>query len=149
MENENYAEALVAISEARKLRGVNAATVQLLDSLELEANINKDMQRGILLYQIQEYDKAYTVFEGVLSLAPDNVEAQEYLEKCKIETLGREVKMEKDTEQRYLEGVTAFLEGDYNKAIEIWEKILVEQPYNKKILKAIQGAKERKKNSKK
>ena len=74
-----------------------------------------------------------------------NVEAQEYLERCKIETLGRQVKMAGDVEQLYLQGVNAFLEGDYSRAISIWEQILIEQPYNKKILMAIQGAKERQK----
>ncbi len=76
---------------------------------------------------------------------PTNTEAQEYLEKCKIETLGRQMQMAGDIEQQYLQGVNAFLEGDYGRAISIWEKILIEQPYNKKILMAIQGAKERQK----
>jgi tetratricopeptide (TPR) repeat protein len=147
MENENYADALVLINQARELGSVNTAVSQQIDTLEVQVNIHKNMQRGILLYQIKEFQKAYDVFEEVLAIAPDYEPAQEYIDKCKIETLGRDVKMEMDVEQRYLEGVNAFLEGDYNRAIAIWEEILVEQPYNKKVLMAIQGAKERRKSN--
>jgi cytochrome c-type biogenesis protein CcmH/NrfG len=42
-----------------------------------------------------------------------------------------------------VEGMAFFLNGNYSKAIEIWEEILLQQPYNKRVLQAIQGAKEK------
>ena len=145
MENQNYAEALVLINDARGFNSGNIRFTQQLDTLELQVTVQKNIQRGILLFQIKEFEEAYIVFDEVLTMDPTNTEAQDYLEKCKIETLGRQIKMAGDVEQRYLQGVNAFLEGDYNRAISIWEEILIEQPYNKKILMAIQGAKERQK----
>jgi tetratricopeptide (TPR) repeat protein len=145
MENENFAEALVLINDARGFNSNNVRYTLQLDTLEIQATIQKNLQRGILLYQIKEFEQAYIVFDDVLTMDSTNVEAQEYLERCKIETLGRQVKMAGDVEQLYLQGVNAFLEGDYNRAISIWEQILIEQPYNKKVLMAIQGAKERQK----
>jgi tetratricopeptide (TPR) repeat protein len=145
MENENFAEALVLINDARGFNSNNVRYTLQLDTLEIQATIQKNLQRGILLYQIKEFEQAYIVFDDVLTMDSTNVEAQEYLERCKIETLGRQVKMAGDVEQLYLQGVNAFLEGDYTRAISIWEQILIEQPYNKKVLMAIQGAKERQK----
>ena len=36
-----------------------------------------------------------------------------------------------------------FLNNNYSEAIRIWNEILLEQPYNKKGLQAVQGAKEK------
>ena len=51
--------------------------------------------------------------------------------------------MDPETERRYLQGVEMFLLGKYRDAITIWEEILKDHPYNKKVLEAINGAQER------
>jgi cytochrome c-type biogenesis protein CcmH/NrfG len=48
--------------------------------------------------------------------------------------------MDPETERRYLQGVEEFLLGRYKEAINIWEAILEDHPYNKKVLEAINGA---------
>ena len=45
--------------------------------------------------------------------------------------------------RQYLEGVDKFLLGKYQEAITIWEEILQTDPYNKKVLEALNGARER------
>ena len=55
--------------------------------------------------------------------------------------------MDPDTERRYLEGVEKYMLGRYSEAIEIWEAIEKEHPYNKKVLEAINAARERIKRS--
>ena len=51
--------------------------------------------------------------------------------------------MDQQTQARYLEGMDLYLKGDYSGAIEIWEQILVDQPYNRQVLKAVAGAREK------
>ena len=51
--------------------------------------------------------------------------------------------MDEATEKRYLDGMNEFLKGNYSEAITIWEEILIQQPYNKKVLRAVQGAKDK------
>ena len=42
-----------------------------------------------------------------------------------------------------------FLRGNYGEAIKIWEEILQDEPYNKKVLRSISNARERIKNTSK
>ena len=149
LENQNYSEALVLLADARSLGSLSSRQQQEIDFLTKQINVQRTVQRGLLLYQIGEYQQAAQVFEEVLGMDPENALAREYADKVKIETLGKDVKMDSETERKYLEGMNEFLAGNYSKAIAIWDTILVAQPYNKKVLQAVQGAKERlKQNSK-
>ena len=96
-----------------------------------------------MLYDIGNYEDALQVFEDVLQLDPDNQFIQQYLTRSKIESADETEKMDPATERRYLEGVDKFLLGQYRDAIQIWEEILKDYPYNKKVLEAIAGAQER------
>jgi tetratricopeptide (TPR) repeat protein len=108
-----------------------------------QVEIQRNIQKGLLLFQIKEYAKAMEVFEEILAIDPENALVLDYHRRSKIETIGKDVKMDAATEKRYLDGMNEFLKGNYTGAIEIWEEILVEQPYNKKVLKAVQGAREK------
>jgi len=46
-------------------------------------------------------------------------------------------------EKLYLEGVDLYLQGKYTEAIEAWQKILDEDPYNVKVKRNIDEAKQR------
>jgi cytochrome c-type biogenesis protein CcmH/NrfG len=78
-----------------------------------------------------------------MSIDPTDELLRQYYEKAKIETEGKTEELPSNVERRYLEGVDKFLKGKYQEAITIWEEIRKEYPYNKKIIKAIEGAKER------
>jgi outer membrane protein assembly factor BamD (BamD/ComL family) len=55
--------------------------------------------------------------------------------------------MSEETEKQYLKGMDEYFKGNLNEAIRIWEEILIQEPYNKKVLKAIQGAQEKRNRS--
>jgi tetratricopeptide (TPR) repeat protein len=147
LENQNHAESLVLLSNARDLHTTDRQLEQAIEYLIRQVNIQKNLQRGILLYQIEEYEKALAVLQEILAIDPENELAKDYSEKCKIETISKVTKMDPAFEQRYLEGMNAFLEGKYQSAITIWEEILIQYPYSKKILTAIQGARDRMKTN--
>ena len=105
--------------------------------------LQENIQKGMGLFEIGEYDQARLVFEEALQLSPENKLARQYLEKSKIETVGKTVPLSPAAESRYLQGVDRFVKGKYGEAIAIWEEVLKEHPYNKKVLKALEGARER------
>ncbi len=144
MQNNNYSEALILLDDARELLdGRDARLNKQIDSLSFEINIERDIQKGILLFEIGEYQKAQDVFKDILTRDAGNEMAQSYLERSKIETVSQTAKMDDVTYRKYLRGMDAYLEGNYQEAIRIWEEIIVDQPYNKKVLSAIQGARDK------
>ena len=68
---------------------------------------------------------------------------KDYLEKCKLKTIVEDTKMDAETNKEYLRGMDELLKGNYSTAIAIWDSILLEQPYNKKVISAVQGVNER------
>jgi len=143
LNNQNYSEALVLLADARSMAGVDTGLVREINAVTKQIDFQRNIQKGILLFQVEEYSRALAVFEELLAKEPDNEIAKEYCRRSKIEITGKDVKMAQQTKKRYMEGMTYYLSGKYVQAIEIWEEILVDQPYNKRVNKAIQGAKEK------
>ena len=77
----------------------------------------------------------------MLVLDPENEIAQDYQRRSKIETISKDMEMNEAVETEYLRGMEKYQAGNYREAISIWEEILKQEPYNKRILQAIQGAK--------
>jgi tetratricopeptide (TPR) repeat protein len=143
MAGQNYSEALRLFSEARLLATDDAQVKKEVDTLVERVKLQESIQQGILLYDIGQYDQALQIFESVLSEDPNNQFIQQYVRRSRIEALAETEPMDPETERRYLEGVESFLLGKYREAIETWEAILLDHPYNKKVLEAINGAQER------
>jgi len=146
--NGNYAKALGLLADARLLGGDNQVIQNEIETLSKRIKLQEDIQKGIGLFDIGEYDKAVSVFEEALKLNPNSKLARQYYEKSKIETVGKSEPLDAAAEGRYLRGVDKFVKGKYQEAVVIWEKLLEEHPYNKKILKALEGARDRLNRSK-
>ena len=139
----NYADAQLLLSEAQILSEGNQEVLDEISALINEVDIQKFSQRGMLYFQLNEFDKAVVMFEKVLAMEPENESAREYFDRCKIELSTSTQMMDPQTEERYLIGINEYINGNYDNAIAIWDSILVEQPYNKKVLSAIRTAKNR------
>jgi len=142
-ENQNYSEALRLLSEARLLSTDDSQVKKEVDTLVERVKLQENIQRGLSLYEIGQYEDALDIFESILEQDPSNTLIQQYYTRSKIEALADKEKMDPETERRYLEGVDKFLLGKYREAIEIWEEIRKDHPYNKKVIEAIKGAQER------
>ncbi len=145
--NQNYSEALRLLADARLLGGQNSELQTEIEALAQRIKLQENIQQGLLLYDIGEYGKALQLFEGVLDMDPENPLVKQYVERSKVETIGKDEEMDPDAERLYHEGVEKFLIGKYQDAIGLWEEILIKHPYNKKVLAAIKGAKERLKST--
>jgi tetratricopeptide (TPR) repeat protein len=145
---QNYSEALRLIAEVRMLSsGSDPAFQKEVDMLGQRYKVNEQIQQGLTLLELGEYEKASAVFQSVLKTDPKNQTAKSGLEKAKIQTIGHR-KMSPEVERKWLKGVNEFVKGNYLEAIKIWQEILVDYPYNKKVLDAIKDAKSRIEESK-
>jgi tetratricopeptide (TPR) repeat protein len=143
MSGQNYSEALRLFSEARLLAEDDTRVKKEVDTLVERVKLQESIQQGIMLYDIGQYEQALQIFEDVLAADPQNQFIQQYYRRTQIEALAETEPMDPETERRYLQGVELFLLGKYRDAITIWEEILKDHPYNKKVLEAIDGAQER------
>ena len=143
MSGQNYSEALRLVSEARLLAEDDTRVKKEVDTLVGRVKLQESIQQGIMLYDIGQYDQALQIFENVLAEDPQNQFIKQYYRRTQLEALAVTDPMEPETERQYLQGVEMFLLGKYRDAITIWEEILKDHPYNKKVLEAINGAQER------
>lgn len=139
----NYAEALRLLADARLLGGDDQRIQNEIEPLVKRIKLQEKIQKGLGLYEIGEYDKALKLFEEALTIDPNDELVKQYYERSKVESTGKEEQMDAETERQYLKGVDYFVKGDYQQAISIWEEIVKKYPYNKKVLKALKGARER------
>jgi len=142
-ENQNYSEALRLLSEARLLSGDDPQVKKEVDTFVERVKLQENIQKGLLLYDIGEYEDALKIFSDVLEQDPTNQLIKQYHTRSMIEARGESEKLDPESERRYLEGVDKYLLGQYREAIEIWQEILQNHPYNKKVLEAISGAEDR------
>jgi tetratricopeptide (TPR) repeat protein len=143
MAGQNYSEALRLFSEARLLATDDTRVKKEVDTLVERVKLQESIQQGIELYDIGQYEQALKIFEDALVEDPNNQFLQQYYRRTQLEALAETEPMDPETERVYLQGVEEFLLGRYREAIEIWEGILKDHPYNKKVLEAINGAQER------
>jgi tetratricopeptide (TPR) repeat protein len=118
-----------------------------VDTLVGRVKLQESIQKGIMLYDVGQYDQALHVFEGLLAEDPGNQFVKQYYNRSKLEALADTEPMDPETERRYLEGVEKFMLGKYHEAMEIWQAIEKDHPYNKKVLEAINAAQDRIKRS--
>jgi len=143
LQNENYSEALRLFSEARLLSPDDPNVLKEIETLVERTKIQENIQQGLMLYDIGEYNEALDIFGNILETDPTNEFIKQYYDRTKIETADGAEEMDAATKRKYLEGVDKFLLGKYQEAINIWEGILETDPYNKKVLEALNGARER------
>jgi len=148
-QNQNYSEALRLLADARLL-GANDVQIQNeVETLASRVRVQDNIQQGLLLYDVGNYAEALKILEEALKLDPNNNLVKQYYDRTKAETLSSQEEMDPETEKKFLKGVNTFLSGKYSDAIKIWEEILEEHPYNKRVLESINNAKERLKNKSK
>lgn len=147
MGSQNYSEALRLFSEARILAIDDPGVKKEVDTLVGRVKLQESIQQGIMLYDVGQYDQALSLFEALLAEDPGNQFVKQYYDRTKLEAMADLQPMDPDTERRYLEGVEKYMLGRYFQAIEIWEAIEKDHPYNKRVLEAINAARERIKRS--
>ena len=121
--NGNYARALGLLGDARLLAGDNTEIQKEIETFSQRIKLQENIQTGMGLFEIGEYDQALSIFEAALSLNPENELARQYFEKSKIETVGKSETLDPAVESRYLRGVDKFVKGRYQ---QVYPQRLIE-----------------------
>ncbi|MDZ7374171.1 MAG: tetratricopeptide repeat protein, partial [candidate division KSB1 bacterium] len=142
----NKREAVAKLREAQRLAADRPEIVKLLqgkiNSIEAQLDFGSSFEQGIRYYAEKNYAAAMKAFERALSLQPDNSEVRRWYEDARARALAKDEPLTNDVRAKYLQGLEYFTSGDYEKALQIWEECRKLQPYNKRILDAIDQARE-------
>lgn len=140
----NFAEAMDLLGEARSLDPNNEAIQAIINAearkITGRLRFLEISKTGLSLYENGDYEAAYQEFEKALLINPNDETVNEYYQKAKVRALATFKPLDQVQEKSYLGGVNAYVKGNYQEAISAWEKILEKDPYNKKVLNAIDEA---------
>ncbi|SYZ73200.1 putative Tetratricopeptide TPR_1 repeat-containing protein [Candidatus Zixiibacteriota bacterium] len=140
-----YADAITSYNRILELSPGNVAVKQLVAKTGTELHNFQLISKGAELFSLGNLSDARRRFEEVIKTDPDNVVALEYMERInrlmkestELEVLQKDEKVWKI----YLNALEYFRNGDYEKAIELWNEVLKFYPGNKNTLNNIEQAK--------
>ncbi|MFQ6103884.1 MAG: tetratricopeptide repeat protein [Candidatus Glassbacteria bacterium] len=138
-----YASALNELHSALRYETSNSDIERRIEITENRIRSNDKFRRGLSSYLSKDYDSALQDFKKALELNPSNAMIREYIGLAEARKAGTTAEIQPEMERLYLEGVDLYLQGKYEDAIEVWQKILEEDPYNTKVLRNISEANER------
>lgn len=96
--------------------------------------------QGIEDYLARNYKQAVVEFETVEKYDPNYLQLQVYLQRARQRAGGQTKVMSDKSYQRYYHGIDFYVTDEFDKAITVWKKILVEEPNNVLVLRNIEEA---------
>lgn len=142
----NYVQALNVLNDligtglsSGDLKAVNAKKRRFQEQLTYQQNFDK----GKNYYENKDWKSAMSAFERVLKIRPNDVKARQYLEDAKARSLAKLEPLPPELRIKNSRAHKLYRQGKYKEALVIWEEILKERPYNKRILDAIDRAREK------
>ena len=133
-EDKEYFKAIESYTRILELDPSNAAIQAAKESLGAKLDLAHQLNLGIEMYKVGQYDEAMKRFQTVLGVDPDDPVALEYMDKLtpsadEVSTL-EDLQKNKTIWQFYLDGLRFMRNKDYEKAIEAWQKVLKAYPNN-------------------
>jgi len=134
---ENYTQVLVYDPDNKKAAD---GTLRAEQGLNLAQKVNL----GLMYFNQGNYAASKREFDAVLRMDGGNKTAQEYLVriegKLKASTSLEDLQKDPRIWRLYLDGLEAFRQGDYQKAIKAWQGVLEVYPSNQNALENIEQA---------
>jgi len=148
IEQEKYAEAVVAFNEALKLRPGNRSVMDRINFAKTRLLVAQKLRRAMELLNEEDTAAAEIVFNEILGIDPEEKVALDYLQSIRQKEQIRPVSIDElkgDAEiwRLYLDGLQYFSQGEYEKAIESWEAVLARYPGSEDTKENIRHAKSR------
>lgn len=150
---KKFHEAIRTLDEAKNEDFPDSKIREQIDSkirrYENALDFDDLFNQGLTYYNEKNFEIAMEKFEKALQLQPKNKLIQDYYNDAKARAIATIQKMPPELQQKYVQGVNLTNQGRYEEALQIFEEIRKKQPYNKRILKAIDTAEEKLNRSKK
>ena len=116
-----------------------------------QAQVEKLIQEGVSLYEIQDYENAISVWEKVLAIDPENRIASDYINNVKPLVDGQDQPApaveaapqkpgKEDLIRIYNEALALYKENKFAEAIDRWNEILRHHPNHKETQQCIEKA---------
>lgn len=142
----DYVQALNELNSIRD-SGLSETERKDLDlrikSLQSQLTFKQNYEDGVRSYENKEWKRAADAFERALRVNPNDSKTRKYYEDAKARSIATVQEMPPNLRVKYARGYEFFRQGNYKAALDIWEEIRKEQPYNKRILDSIDSALER------
>ncbi len=139
----DYPSALNELHRAMRYDSDTEEIERRIRRVENKIRSNDRFRRGLASYLAGDYESALEDFDQALDLNPGNTLIDEYIGLTESKMTGGTTEIGPEMERLYLEGVDLYLQGKYEQAIEVWNRILEEDPYNTKVLRNIEEARAR------
>ena len=149
----NNVEAVIAYNKIIDIDSENVEALESIARIAGNINIAQQLNNGIQLYNDKRIQSARKTFEAVLLLDKNNPVAIEYLKKISTtsfkETTLEDLQSNKAIWSLYLDGLKFMRNQEYQKAIDVWEKVLEVYPNNINTINNVEQAKLRLSSEKK
>ncbi|KPL08430.1 hypothetical protein AMJ86_00575 [bacterium SM23_57] len=151
--DKRYHEAIRTLDEAENLNFQDEQIVKNIKSkiqrYENALDFDDLYRQGLEYFNEKNYKMAWPKFEKALQLEPRNETIKNFYNDAKARAMATYQQMPPELQQKYVDGVNLTNKGKYEEALKIFQEIREKQPYNKRILNAIDKAKEGLNRSKK
>ncbi|HWR83881.1 MAG TPA: PorV/PorQ family protein, partial [Candidatus Deferrimicrobium sp.] len=145
--SEQQGQYLAALEAYLRVLARDSSHAEALDGktrLSRHLDLAQQLGEGIRLFKQGRYVAAREQFSGVLAIDPSEPVANDYAARIDLAlaqppTL-EDIQKDEAVWQMYLEGLRAMRELQYEKAIELWEKVLQEYPNNSNTLDNLEQA---------
>jgi len=146
-DEDRLSDAIRIYYQILQLSPDNVIAEEMLTKAAVSIDIIKTISRGLESYYRGDYSKARRYFEEVRANDSNNIVAKEYLDKIAVltgqpeSTDQTELKRDVEAWKIYLNALRYYQNGEYEKAIDLWKKILEKYPGNEETLENIRQAK--------
>jgi len=145
-DSSRWLDALEGYNRVLELDPENAAGQQGKRQVLATMGLPEKVRIGIEMYDKGELNEARSRFQAVLDVNPDEPTALEYLRRIRERLAGQPAATLEDLQkdriywELYLEGLRHMRNKEYQRAIEVWEKVLQAYPNNANTLNNIEQA---------
>ncbi len=146
---ERRGDYVQALNELNSIRAAGMSDTERnevelrIKSLQSQLSFKQNFDEGVRFYESKDWKAAAEAFDRALKVRPNDSRAKKYYEDARARSIATVQEMPPNLRVKYARGLELFRQGNYKAALDIWEEIRKEQPYNKRILDSIDSARER------
>ena len=117
-----------------------------ITSLRSQSTFEQSYEQGVRLYERQDWKGAMAAFERASQIKRNHKQAKKYFDDAKARSLATVQQLAQENRGEFIRGQKFAREGNLKEALKLYSEALKKQPYNKRILDAIDDVREKLKN---